>query len=137
MGAHHLEFIELPRQLTLGLEDIHAIGSTIREKIFCIEQKKVNGGVYYAKRKLDGQRAKEQNSMMKISYRKLWHTLIDKAMTKSDLQKAARLSWGTISRMNRGENIGTDVLLRICEALKCDIVDIMEINSTTTNEDKQ
>ena len=47
-------------------------------------------------------------------------------MTKSDLQKAARLSWGTISRMNRGENIGTDTLLRICEVLKCNITDIIE-----------
>ena len=63
---------------------------------------------------------------MEISYRKLWHLLIDKAMTKSDLQKAARLSWGTISRMNRGENIGTDTLLRICEVLKCNITDIIE-----------
>lgn len=64
---------------------------------------------------------------MELSYKKLWHLLIDRSMTKSDLQKAARLSWGTISRMNRGENIGTDVLLRICKTLNCDISDIMEI----------
>ena len=54
-------------------------------------------------------------------------------MTKSDLQKSAKLSWGTISRMNRGENIGTDVLLRICKTLQCDIADIME----TTKDEKE
>ena len=63
---------------------------------------------------------------MKISYKKLWHLLIDKNMTKTDLQKAAGLSWGSVARLNRGENIGTDILLRICVVLKCDISDIME-----------
>ena len=70
---------------------------------------------------------------MEITYKKLWHLLIDKSMTKSDLQKSAKLSWGTISRMNRGENIGTDVLLRICKTLQCDIADIME----TTKDEKE
>ena len=65
---------------------------------------------------------------MKISYKKLWHLLIDHNMTKSDLQKAAKLGWGSIAKLNRGENIGTDVLLRICTALKCDISDIMEVS---------
>lgn len=64
---------------------------------------------------------------MEISYKKLWHLLIDKNMTKSDLQKAARLGWGSISKLNRGENIGTDLLLRICQVMDCDIADIMEI----------
>lgn len=107
------------------------------KKIFCVEQKKSMAVYINQKPKHNESKVIECTDMMKISYRKLWHTLIDKDMTKTDLQKAARLSWGTISRMNRGENIGTDVLLRICEALKCDIVDIMEINSTTNNEDNQ
>lgn len=60
--------------------------------------------------------------------------LIDKDMTKSDLQKLAKLSWGTLARMNRGENIGTDTLLRICQALECELADIMEIEKTTPYE---
>ncbi len=64
---------------------------------------------------------------MEISYKKLWHKLIDKNMTKTDLLQSAKLSWATISRLNKGENVETDVLLRICTALKCDIADIMEI----------
>lgn len=61
-----------------------------------------------------------------MSYKKLWHVLINKDMTKSDLQKKTRISWATIAKLNRGENVGTDVLLRICEALDCDVSDILE-----------
>lgn len=63
---------------------------------------------------------------MEMSYKKLWHVLINKDMTKSDLQKKTRISWATIAKLNRGENVGTDVLLRICEALDCDVSDILE-----------
>lgn len=69
---------------------------------------------------------------MKISYKKLWHLLIDKNMTKTELQKAANLSWGSVAKLNRGENIGTDILLRICKVLGCDITEIMEIESDDT-----
>jgi len=51
-------------------------------------------------------------------------------MTKTDLQQKAKLSWATISRLNKGENVETDVLLRICTVLKCDISDIMEIQTS-------
>ena len=69
---------------------------------------------------------------MEVSYKKLWHLLIDRNMTKSDLQQSAKISWGTIARMNRGDNIGTDVLLKICTVMQCDISDIMEIIDTTS-----
>ena len=70
---------------------------------------------------------------MKISYKKLWHLLIDKNMTKTELQKAANLSWGSVARLNHGENIGTDILLRICKVLDCELNDIMEIESEEKN----
>ena len=70
---------------------------------------------------------------MKISYKKLWHTLIDHNMTKSDLQKAANLRWSSIARLNRGDNIGTDVLVRICMVLNCDLFDIMELENERNN----
>jgi DNA-binding Xre family transcriptional regulator len=66
---------------------------------------------------------------MAISYKKLWKLLIDKDMNKSSLQKAAGISWASIAKLNRGENIGTDILLKICSALKCDITDIMELSN--------
>jgi Predicted transcriptional regulator len=67
---------------------------------------------------------------MAISYKKLWKLLIDKEMNKSELQKAAGISWASITKLNRGENIGTDILLRICKTLQCDISEIMEIEET-------
>lgn len=62
-----------------------------------------------------------------ISYKKLWHLLLDKDLKKKDLVKLAGVSTYTISKLNRGDNVTTDVLQRICRALECDIADIMEI----------
>ena len=63
---------------------------------------------------------------MVFSYKKLWKLLIDKDMKKSDLRSAAKLSSSTIAKLNRGENVSTAVLLKICTALECDVADIME-----------
>ena len=65
---------------------------------------------------------------MAISYNKLWKLLIDKGMNKRDLQKASGVSAASIAKLGKGENITTDVLLKICKVLECDITDIMEIN---------
>lgn len=64
---------------------------------------------------------------MTVSYNKLWKILIDKGMNKKDLQKAAGVSAASIAKLGKGENITTDVLLKICSALDCDISDILEI----------
>jgi len=64
---------------------------------------------------------------MAISYNKLWKLLIDKGMNKRDLQKAAGVSAASIAKLGKGENITTDVLLKICNALGCCVTDIMEI----------
>ena len=64
---------------------------------------------------------------MPVSYKKLWKLLIDKSMLKKDLQAIAGISTSSISKLGKGENITTDVLEKICLALKCDIGDIMEV----------
>jgi len=64
---------------------------------------------------------------MRISYNKLWKLLIDKNMKKSDLKARAGISSTSLAKLGKGENITTEVLLRICEALDCDISDIMEV----------
>ena len=64
---------------------------------------------------------------MVISYKKLWKLLIDKDMKKRYLRIAAELSTSTLSKLMHCENVNTAVLLRICEALQCDISDIMEV----------
>ena len=63
---------------------------------------------------------------MRISYNKLWKMLIDRNMKKGELQEMSGVSAASIAKMGRCENVTTDVLLRICEALDCNIEDIME-----------
>ena len=65
---------------------------------------------------------------MIISYDKLWKMLIDRKMNKKDLRLAAGVSTAVIAKLGKGDNLTTDVLLKICTALDCDIVDIMEID---------
>ena len=64
---------------------------------------------------------------MSVSYKRLWHLLIDKDMKKKDLMEKANISDYTIRKLNRGDNVTTDVLVRICHALDCHIEDIMEV----------
>lgn len=63
---------------------------------------------------------------MRISYNKLWKMLIDENMKKSDLKEKAGISSASIAKLGKGDNITTDVLLRICEAMDCHLDDIME-----------
>ena len=64
---------------------------------------------------------------MAISYKKLWKLLIDRDMYKKDLRAAAGLSTNVIAKMGRNENVSTEVLVKICSVLQCDISDIIEI----------
>lgn len=64
--------------------------------------------------------------MLRISYNKLWKMLIDKNMNKQDLKNATGISSASIAKLGKGENITTDILLKICEALDCRLEDIME-----------
>ena len=63
---------------------------------------------------------------MKISYKKLWMLLIEKDITKPTLRKELGLSTGTMSKLNKGEDVALSVLLRSCDYLNCDIGDICE-----------
>lgn len=64
---------------------------------------------------------------MKMSYKKLCKLLIDKDMKKTDLRKAAGISSSSLAKLGKDENVTTDVLLRICKALDCELDDIVEI----------
>lgn len=61
-----------------------------------------------------------------FSYNRLWKLLIDRDIKKQELQKMSHVSAASIAKMGRCENVTTDVLLRICNALDCNIEDIME-----------
>ena len=59
-------------------------------------------------------------------YNRLWKLLIDRDIKKQELQKMSNVSAASIAKMGRCENVTTDVLLRICNDLNCNIEDIME-----------
>ena len=63
---------------------------------------------------------------MKISYKKLWVMLIHRDITKVQLRADVGISAGTMSKLNKGEDVALSVLLRICDYLNCDIGDICE-----------
>ncbi|MBQ8108999.1 MAG: helix-turn-helix transcriptional regulator [Clostridia bacterium] len=63
---------------------------------------------------------------MAVSYRKLWHLMLDKKINKSGLEKLAGISHHSILKMNRDEDVSTEVLTKICSALQCNVQDIVE-----------
>ena len=63
---------------------------------------------------------------MRISYNRLWKLLIDRNMNKNDLKEVTGISTASIAKLGKGENITTDVLLKICNAMNCHLEDIVE-----------
>ena len=61
-----------------------------------------------------------------FSYKRLFKKLIDLDMTNNELMEKAKISKSTFYKMKNGQNITTDILLRICNALDCDIYEIVE-----------
>jgi len=64
---------------------------------------------------------------MAVSYKKLWKLLIDKDMKKKDLRQATGMSTTSLAKLSKNENINTEILVKICKVLGCDIGDIMEV----------
>jgi DNA-binding Xre family transcriptional regulator len=74
---------------------------------------------------------------LKISYKKLWHLLIEKDMTRQELRRLAGVSSSTIAKVAKNENVNTDILLKICEVLRCDFGDIMEVLPVEVEENPE
>ena len=64
---------------------------------------------------------------MLANYNKLFKLLIDKRMKKGELCAAAGINGTSLAKLNRGECVTTDILVKICGVLKCDFSDIMEM----------
>ena len=79
--------------------------------------------------------SKKGGLSMAVSYKKLWIMLIQKDMKKKDLIEQANISTYTLSKLNRNMNLTTDVLVKICKALNCNIGDIMDVINTEIKED--
>ena len=67
-----------------------------------------------------------RNNMSRLCYKKLFKKLIDVDMKNIELMGKAKVSKSTFYKLKNGDNVTTDVLLRICDVLHCDISDIVE-----------
>jgi DNA-binding Xre family transcriptional regulator len=74
---------------------------------------------------------------MGASYKRLWHLLIDRDMRKQQLVDLTGMSSSTLAKLTRGDNVSTNILVRICTVLNCDFSDIMEmVHTDKPNTDK-
>ena len=64
---------------------------------------------------------------MAVSYKKLFKLMIDRNLKKKDLKDMTGLSYGTIAKLEKGNNVEISVLDKICVKLKCQLNDIAEI----------
>lgn len=62
-----------------------------------------------------------------ISYKPLFHTLVDKNKTITDLNRDLNMSPRTTAKFKRGESVTLETIVKICEYLDCRIEDVIEI----------
>lgn len=72
---------------------------------------------------------------MAVTYKKLWHILLDRNMKKKDLQEVASLTSYAMNKLSRDEAVTTDVLAKVCRSLGCTLNDIMEILPDNKNKE--
>jgi putative transcriptional regulator len=70
---------------------------------------------------------------MPISYNKLWKLCIDRQMKKCELANAVKISPSTLAKLGKNEPVSLDVLVKICQVLRCDIGDIMQVITDETS----
>lgn len=67
---------------------------------------------------------------MSVTYKKLWHILIDRNLMKKDLEKMAGLTHYQMCKLAKDKDVTTDVLGAICDALAVRVEDIMDFKPT-------
>jgi DNA-binding Xre family transcriptional regulator len=73
---------------------------------------------------------------MTISYNKLWKLLIDRGMKKGELKEKANISSSSMAKLGKNENVNTDILIKVCAALNCDLSEIMELVNKKIGENE-
>ena len=63
---------------------------------------------------------------MKISYKKLWIKLAENEISKADFREKLDIATGTMTKLNKGQEVSMAVILRICDFLDCNIGDICD-----------
>ncbi len=63
---------------------------------------------------------------MAINYKKLFHLMIEKNMSNSDLQRKAGFSGNILTRLKRNRYVSLESIESICRVLECGVDDILE-----------
>ena len=64
---------------------------------------------------------------MTVNYNKLWKKLIDLEMSRTQMRLKAGISTKQLAKLGKNENVNTEVLVKICQALGCNIDEIMDV----------
>ena len=64
---------------------------------------------------------------MIVNYNKLWKKLIDLEMSRTEMRLKAGISTKQLAKLGKNENVNTEILVKICQALHCNIDGIMDI----------
>lgn len=64
---------------------------------------------------------------MGISYKPLWHLLIEREIKKMEFKEMIGISNGTLARLGKNEPVSLDVLEKICITLDCEIQDVIAV----------
>lgn len=70
---------------------------------------------------------------MAVSYKKLFHMMIERNMSNAQLMEQTGFSANIITRMKRGSYISLESIERICKVMCCGVDDILEF----TNENEE
>ena len=65
--------------------------------------------------------------LKRLSYKRLWKLLIDKELDKKTLSEISGVSSSTLTKLAKNKSVNTDILIKICTALDCDLPDITEL----------
>ena len=71
---------------------------------------------------------------MAFTYKRLFKLLIDRDLKKKDLCQMADISTTSVSKLAKDQNVNTEILEKICDALNCDIGDIVEVIHPNTDQ---
>ncbi len=74
---------------------------------------------------------------MAVSYKKLFHLLIDRKISNTELQKQAGFSGNIMTRMKRDQYVSLESLEKICLVLNCKVDEILEFVPNEQNERKE
>ena len=71
---------------------------------------------------------------MAFTYKRLFKLLIDRGLKKKDLCEKANISSSSVTKLRSDKHVNTEILEKICDALNCEIEDIVEVNHASERE---